>query len=62
MTNVQKNIYKISLIIFIVMILLGSIDVLFGLFLNNGIKLNSILVTITGIVMYLLIKKKLNLK
>lgn len=44
------------------MILLGSIDVLFGLFLNNGIKLNSILVTITGIAMYLLIKKKLNLK
>ncbi|MEC0077476.1 hypothetical protein [Bacillus anthracis] len=62
MTNVQKNIYKISSIIFIVMILLGSIDALFDLFSNNGIKLNSILVTITGIAMYLLTKKKLNLK
>jgi hypothetical protein len=45
------------------MILLGSIDVvLFSLFSNNGTRSTSILITITGIAMYLLTRKKLNLK
>lgn len=62
MTNSKKNMYKIFSIIFIVMILLGSIDVLFSLFSNNGTRSTSILITITGIAMYLLTRKKLNLK
>ncbi|AEW58257.1 putative membrane protein [Bacillus thuringiensis] len=59
MKNTSKKTYKIISILFIVMILLGGVDTLFNIFLNNDIKLNSILITITGIAMYLLTRTKL---
>lgn len=59
MKKTSKNTYKIISIIFIVMILLGSVDILFNIFWDNDIKLNSILITITGIAMYLLTRTKL---
>ena len=50
MKNTSKKTYKIISILFIVMILLGGVDTLFNIFLNNDIKLNSILITITVLI------------